>query len=974
MSTLLTTLCVVSNANTARHLVSHPQLARTLSARSIVAIAEEFPVAPTGSSSEADAHLHGTDLSGYSTPPPDLALRAQNEHDVPAPGYHALAVDTGAHENIHDGDQDSCTLDGSEQPMPYPHYNNVLPQAAPGVDSFLPSTQAVMQRMQEGSVSDSQDSQNGSRNGDHRIRRKPLPKDSPTRSIDRERGRDSGVGSSNGGAGDTPYIHFALDQLTRDEDVRGSRRYPLSAMETAVGNLERNNGPPNYGFDHHPRNFSPSAKSLGQGDESTTTIPLVPPRHPQRGFDPSNPMNRFHTNDAPLSQPNVLISFDRDMNSLRFLPKILRPTMMIVYMVLVLLMLAALCFCGVWSGVNPGLYDYTQFGGSRYFIFRYLQTICGVFLLLWLFQIQVAVQRVAPYLAMASLSLRARGQGPLMEVQPTNFILPKFFYFRSGQPVIGVCMLLFWLQIFTIPLLASVFNVYFYGDPGSGYWRWVAVQPVVWTLFGLYVLQLVALLVLTIWIRLQRTGLRWDPRSLADLIVLLDRSNIMQGYAGSEIFAKPDDFRQRLAGRTDRLGYWHSTRKTMDVFYALGEEAAPTRRYSLEQGRIREKAPERTAAPPEPQPTVLHELEDSEEYHQIRHRYLPWYLRPVSVALWSLLAILLYIAFLVVSFVNRAVLRGWAPLIRTAATDLAFSPTNFVYSFIPALIAQLLFLCWLSIDYAFRRLQPYASMSSPGDQGAPAESSLLLDYPSRLPVSITLAALVGKHYHVAWFSLVSLTTASLPILAGGCFWAQWFEPQLEVRVAADPPAFYALCALLALLAISPPLALAGLSRRRLPHANTTLAEQFSWLYQSRILGENGAGARLCSKQDVATRLMTASTPRERGFGPSGGEGRFVFGRCRGRDGRTHLGIERIGRDNYSGNDDDDEVAEAGRQALRRAANSSPEERHPRLLLNAPGPAAPLPDMAAAAATAPPYIGLEVLALPGDEPEALRPPW
>lgn len=29
---------------------------------------------------------------------------------------------------------------------------------------------------------------------------------------------------------DTPYIHFALDQLTRDEEVRGSRAYPLSGV------------------------------------------------------------------------------------------------------------------------------------------------------------------------------------------------------------------------------------------------------------------------------------------------------------------------------------------------------------------------------------------------------------------------------------------------------------------------------------------------------------------------------------------------------------------------------------------------------------------------------------------------------------------------------------------------------------------------------------------------------------------------
>lgn len=803
-----------------------------------------------------------------------------------------------------------------------------------------------MNKMQEGSSSDSQSSQNGSRTSENRIRRKPVPKESPTVSLDRERSiqeRDSGIGSSTSAAGDAPFIRFALDQLTRDEDVRGSRKYPQNTIDTAIVNIARaqQGGSVSSSVQQPSRNLTPIEKLMIQCNESVATIPMpIPSRHPARAAEPSSPLSQFRADSTP--QPNVLISFDRDMNSLRFLPMILRPSMMAIYMVLVLLMLAALTFCGIWSGVKPGLYNYTQFGGGRYFIFRYFQTICGMVLLLWLFQIQVAVQRVAPFLAMASLSLKSRGEAPLMEVQPTNFLLPKIFYFRSGQPVIGVCMLIFWFQIFTVPLLASLFNVYFYGAIGTGYWRWVAVQPIVWTLFGLYFLLLLALLTLAVWIRSQRTGLRWDPRSIADLIALLDRSNIMQGYTGSEIFPHAKDFRERLAGRTDRLGYWHSTRKTMHVFYALGEEAAPTRRYSLEQGRIREKAPEHATAPPEPHPLVLRALEDSEEYHQIRHRYLPWFLRPAFVALWSILAILLYIAFLVVSFVNQAVLYGFAPLLTTAATKTAFSATNFVYSFIPAVIAQLLFLSWLSIDYAFRRLQPYASMNAPGDQGAPAEHSLLLDYQYRLPFSVTLAAAVSKHYSVAWFSLVSLVAAPLPVLAGGCFWSQFFVPQQQVRVAVDPTAFYALCVFLAILAFTIPLVFLGLSRRRLPHANTTLAEQFSWLYQSRILGEDATGATedspLTSKPAMATRLMSASTGRERGFSAGGGEGRYMFGRFQGRDGRAHLGIERIGRDNRLA---------GGPPRVAPAVRASPtlaqQERHPRMLLNTPSTGTPFPE-------------------------------
>jgi len=553
-------------------------------------------------------------------------------------------------------------------------------------------------------------------------------------------------------------------------------------------------------------------------------------------------------------------------------------------------MLAALLFSGIWSGIHAGLCDYTQFGGARYFVFQYLPSICGMFLLLWLFQIQIALQRVAPFIAMASTSSKSRTEGPHLEMQTTNFILPKTFYFRAGQPIIGVCMVLFWLQIFTVPLFACLYNVYFYGDAGTGHWRWMTVQGIVWTLFALYLLLVLAIILLSVWLFHRRTGLRWDPRSMADVVVLLDRSNIISDYAGSEIFATKQEFRTRLRDRSDRIGFWHTTRQPTEVFYGIGEEGAATRQYSLEQGRIREK----THASHAPSTRALSSVLTSEnEYQHTRRVYLPWYLRLLSVLLWCALAIGLYTAFLVVSFVNRAVVRGFSPLTHVAPDAEGFSATNFLYSFIPALIAQILFLCWLSVDYAFRRLQPYASMSSYG--GASADKSILLDYTARLPISVTLSALMDGDLRVAWFSLLSLITAAVPILAGGCFWAQFYIPRQEVRVAVDPSAYYVLCVFLALYAFSLPLILPGLRYRRLPHANTTLAEQISWLYQSQLLAQRTFGApTFRSRGEMVARLVTSNAREMRGpHGNSETVDNFSFGRFVGRDQQYHLGVERL---------------------------------------------------------------------------------
>jgi len=51
---------------------------------------------------------------------------------------------------------------------------------------------------------------------------------------------------------DTPYIHFALDQLTRDEEVRGSRAYPLSAVPLSGVPLSK------YAIYPQPRRLAPA--------------------------------------------------------------------------------------------------------------------------------------------------------------------------------------------------------------------------------------------------------------------------------------------------------------------------------------------------------------------------------------------------------------------------------------------------------------------------------------------------------------------------------------------------------------------------------------------------------------------------------------------------------------------------------------------------------------------------------------------
>ena len=822
------------------------------------------------------------------------------------------------------------------------------------------------------------------------IRRKPVPStvmedgDSPRSQeyVDPSGARSSaaleierGQSPPTPGHDDTPYIRFALDQLTRDEEVnRESRKYPGSASAAAapVG-LAAAQGQPQM-QPLQARDQQGSAPDAGYAIAAGTTAGaaalgaagmayesnrdeeqrMPPPSRqwpdPSRPFDqppprdPRHVVNRDHPPDYFIPVSNE----GRHHIPLDFLPGILRPVLLILFTLIVLVVLALLLASAIWSLVHQGIFNYGTFGDSKYFIFEYLPTMLAMFILYWLVQIQVAVYRIAPFIAMASRSPKSWEEGARLPLYPNTFLLPYFGHFSAKQSALGFFVFVSWLQIWTIPLLASSFNVYFYGNPSTGIWRWTATAGLVWIVIGLYILLVVAVILLMLWLRRQHnTGLRWDPRSLADMIVLLERSNALTANEDDEIRHDPP-----------RLGYWRTSRSGTEVFHSYGVADKPARRYSLDGGRIVEKPPLPLAGEQhEPKSRfssqdldMSREQRNSRENMLPKHphgedvaasggRAIPWYLRPSAALLWAIMAFILLLAFLIVSYLpSTAVSNGFKPLVPAPVNSWGYSATNLLYSFLPALLATICFLGLLGIDYAYRRLAPYSSLLA--DDGELAEKSLLLSYPADLPGIVTISALANGHYRVALLSLSSLAAVALPIIGGGVFWAQFDIPTQAIIISAQMPAYYALSAFVALYAVSIIMAFPWDKKTReidsaLPRANeTTRWRDIVSLFRSSRLLDDVAFRNPISKTDLVTRLLSAppgtvaSRPLERppaigsqdaaaaskvsladsvrGFGPArlaagaGTEGlgvgevpRYGMGLFTGRDGREFVGVDRL---------------------------------------------------------------------------------
>ncbi|KAL4773758.1 hypothetical protein BDW60DRAFT_20877 [Aspergillus nidulans var. acristatus] len=656
------------------------------------------------------------------------------------------------------------------------------------------------------------------------------------------------------GMDDSPYIRFAINQLTREGEDDDPRRSEESGYESSP--------PERLVWDG----------SLGHFVRAVTPAPQqqLPQRDPQASVDPE----AFVAVEPP--EGNLIYP------ALDFVPVVLRPWALSIAIFCVLLMIAGIAFSNVWSEDHDGVWGYDGRSGARYFVVQFLPQILGIIISISTFVIQAAVYRVMPFVIMAS----ERPYKSVLQGLPTvsrSFLLPDLSHFMHGEALVGFSLLTIWLSNFiAVPLLSCFFQAKWFVIDGEGSWRWAAVRPVGWTLIAVY--GLLAIGLITLLLRFLRTwsGLMWDPVCLADLITIIQRSNVLPDFEHTETATNVDEL---LKSRILRLGYWQlSQGRHPEIFYGMGEAGEAVGNPSLHTPpRNRREHLSKVSFDAERQSMTGKDGYEELYSSTVRYRWAPWYLRKPAVIAWTVIICALFIAFVVVSFVDGGVEEGFPPHLSTRPSSTAFSSSNFLYSFIPALIGNLLFLAWQHIDVYFRALQPYVMLSSP--EGATAEQSLLLAYSSLPPLHVTITAIINKHYKIAWISLLSVLSGAIPILAGGVFIALTY-PENTIKITPLMSAFYAIVAFCAIYMVSF-LAVWPGRRRYLPHSISTLADQISFLYQSPLLLDKLLREPR-SKTDLVTRLVIAP-PGEKDY-PTYGFGIYV-----GRDGREHLGIDRYSR-------------------------------------------------------------------------------
>lgn len=652
---------------------------------------------------------------------------------------------------------------------------------------------------------------------------------------------------------DATFVRFTIEQITRDPEVRRASisMYASSedsdSVERVITGLATAEVPYELADPFQSRRARRAAAATQSYVASTIT---------------EDPPRQLTSGPVEVLMPVEPLLKSSRYPDLTFKPAVLRFPFILFMILFCLFMITSIMFCAI----QRTLATFTGMDGSLYFVFRFLPQILGGIMIICLQAIMNAFSRILPFTMMASTSPERRTAGLFQDMFLLNFMIPRYDLFTNGYPLLGACYLWCWIIIIiSVPLLSSLFSIVEYNEDV----QWATVQGVAWTLVVLYFFLILGLSYVGLFFHGRITGLIWDPRSLADIIALLPRSNNLDKYIGTETSTRPQ-LRNLVGYQCNRLGYWNTDNAMQGTFYCIGDVGFDAH---LKTGGQNFDAHLRTGGqgfgvmPPYPdQQRLGSNFQNFLDHPLTKHRERRF--REKRAA----------------ELYNSAVRyrNGFPPDVSGAPNNEGFLPAIFLYSFVPSLIGIMMLLLFQALDLTLRCLQPWKELAAV--DGSPARRSLLVEYSAcSFFWQCTWSAFKNRHYRIAALSLLSALFILIPILAGGVFFPLITLPSITLLMFPNAPAFYIMFTLLILYLIGLFIPIANRNLMRLPHQVENLAEIISFLHNSPLL-DDAAFRAPRSKADLVTRL-TSSEP----------EMRFAFGWFVGRDGRETLGVDRIGR-------------------------------------------------------------------------------
>ncbi|KAH9211362.1 hypothetical protein DL95DRAFT_511204 [Leptodontidium sp. 2 PMI_412] len=435
-----------------------------------------------------------------------------------------------------------------------------------------------------------------------------------------------------------------------------------------------------------------------------------------------------------------------------------------------------------------------------YFFIQIFPAVVGTITASFLRGITVTLSRITPFILCAAPTGSTAGKTILREYFPDPSIRDAF---TTESFILSYAWILFIAGNFILGFKASLLNT----DMTEGYREAIVATWALYPLICIY--SFIALFMVAVILKLElagSTGLRWDPVSLADHLVLFRHSNFLRFFEGTDM-ADRDSMSNVLSGRPLRLGYWIRVDGANDTYwhgFGLLESDINELESRIQPGATRK---------------ISHESAQN-----LRYRSTYTNMKRVSMYIWTTIAFVLcglFIAALITDMVD-----GY---------DIPFSANlaAFLFQFVLTFIVSQFTWFWEDLDLFTRSTQPFMHSDSP----QPAAENLLLDYNCALPYIVTYTALTNRHWKVARISALAPLQRLLPILVGGSI-SVVDNGDYTCTCSASLPLFIVIIIWLFVYVILIPYEIleAGY-KRHLPRNYCSIADIISWTYASKLLNE-----------------------------------------------------------------------------------------------------------------------------------------
>ncbi|KAK1728483.1 uncharacterized protein BDZ83DRAFT_129041 [Colletotrichum acutatum] len=306
-----------------------------------------------------------------------------------------------------------------------------------------------------------------------------------------------------------------------------------------------------------------------------------------------------------------------------------------------------------------------------------------------------------------------------------------------------------------------------------------------YTLIAFYSVIQLYLIIVFVYLWRHKTGLQWDPVSIADILVLFRHSNVLKYFEGSSIAQRQSMF-ENLEKIPMYLKYWKA--ENGKYWHGFGtddiesEDISPNVRADSsnpigEPGiaqspvELRDLTQSGSSHPDQSPDASSHLSGDSktspvsmDTLALIRYNSAWAVANPMSVYCHFFLAFSLMILFTVGISITPSITpdRGycWAP------QNLSRNWANFLLDVILTTAVSFLSDFWAALSLFVVHTEPLARMARPSESGEPAKYTLLLNYTSSfLPIRI-YNAFTNKHWKLVRIMFWELLQRLFPTLIG----------------------------------------------------------------------------------------------------------------------------------------------------------------------------------------------------------------